>query len=96
MIVLNKTNLAKLDMLMEFANRIVYKVTNTEEHLSPNCNGSSVLEIGYYLDDNDSLHFSTLEFGDSKTDFRQTLEEVENLLDQNLKSNYTKDWEALQ
>jgi hypothetical protein len=96
MIVLNKTNLAKLDMLMEFANRIVYKVTNTEEHLSPNCNGSSVLEVGYYLDDNDSLHFSTLEFGDSKTDFRQTLEEVENLLDQNLKSNYTKDWEALQ
>jgi hypothetical protein len=96
MTVLNKTNLAKLDMLMEFVNRVVYKVSSTEEHLSPNCNGSSVLEIGYYFDDNDSLHFSTLEFGDSKTDFRQTLEEVENLLDQNLKSNYTKDWEALQ
>ena len=96
MIVLNKTNLAKLDMLMEFANRIVYKVTSTEEHLSPNCNGSSVLEVGYYLDDNGSLHFSTLEFGDSKTDFRQTLEEIEHLLDQNLKSDNTKDWEALQ
>ena len=96
MIVLNKTNRAKLDMLMEFANRIVYKVTNTEEHLSPNCNGSSVLEIGYYLDDNDSLHFSTLEFGDSKTDFRQTLEEIEHLVDAHLTANHTKDWEAQQ
>lgn len=96
MTVINKTNLEKLSMLMEFANRIVYKVSNTEEHLSPNCNGSSVLEVGYYFDDNDSLHFSTLEFGESKSDFKGTLKEIENLLDKNLTVNHTKDWEALQ
>ena len=96
MIVLNKTNLAKLDMLMGFANRIVYKVTSTEEHLSPNCHDSSVLEIGYYLDSNDSLHFTTLESEDSKTDFKQTLEEIENLVGTHLTANHTKDWEALQ
>lgn len=96
MTVLNKTNLAKLDMLMEFVNRVVYKVSSTEEHLSPNCNGSSVLEVGYYLDDNDSLKFSTLEFGESKSDFKETLQEIENLLDQSLRIDKTKDWEALQ
>jgi hypothetical protein len=64
--------------------------------LSPNCNGSSVLEIGYYFDDNESLHFSTLEFGEGKSDFKETLQEIENLLDQNLKIDNTKDWEALQ
>lgn len=96
MTVLNKTNLEKLNMLMEFVNKIVYKVSSTEEHLSPNCNGSSVLEIGYYLDDNESLHFSTLEFGEKKTDFKGALKEIENLLDQSLSINNTKDWEALQ
>lgn len=96
MIVVNKTNLEKLDMLVGFVNAIVYKVSNTEEHLSPNCNGSSVLEIGYYRDDNDSLHLSTLEFGEKKTDFKQTLEEIENLLEQRLTIDSTKDWEKLQ
>lgn len=96
MVVVNKTNMSKLDMLMEFVNRIVYKVSNTEEHLSPNCNNSSVLEVGYYLDDNDSIHFSTLEFGESKSDFKGTLQEVENLLDKRLTEDSTKDWEALQ
>ena len=96
MVVVNKTNLAKLDMLVGFVNAIVYKVSNTEEHLSPNCNGSSVLEIGYYRDDNDSLHLSTLEFGEKKTDFKQTLEEIENLLEQRLTTDSTKDWEKLQ
>ena len=96
MVVVNKTNMSKLDMLMEFVNRIVYKVSNTEEHLSPNCNGSSVFEVGYYLDDNDSIHFSTLEFGESKSDFKGTLQEVENLLDKRLTEDSTKDWEALQ
>jgi hypothetical protein len=37
-----------------------------------------------------------LEFGEKKADFKQTLEEIENLLDQNLTENHTKDWEALQ
>lgn len=96
MVVVNKTNMSKLDMLMEFVNRIVYKVSSTEEHLSPNCNGSSVLEVGYYLDDNDSIHFSTLEFGEGKSDFKGTLEEIEHLLDNRLTSDSTKDWEALQ
>ena len=95
MTVVNKTNLAKFDMLIGFVNAIVYKVSSTEEHLSPNCNGSSVLEIGYYRDDNDSLHLSTLEFGESKTDFKQTLQEIEKLLDQSLRVNNSKDWEAL-
>jgi len=96
MTVLNKTNLEKLNMLMEFVNKIVYKVSSTEEHLSPNCNGSSILEIGYYLDDNESLHFSTLEFGEKNSDFKGTLKEIENLLDQRLTIDSTKDWEALQ
>lgn len=96
MTVINKTNLEKLDLLIGFVNAIVYKVSSTEEHLSPNCNGSSVLEIGYFRDNNDSLHLSTLEFGEKKTDFKQTLEEIENLLDQSLRVNNTKDWEALQ
>lgn len=96
MTVINKTNLEKLNMLMEFVNKIVYKVSSTEEHLSPNCNGSSVLEIGYYFDDNESLHFSTLEFGEKKADFKGTLKEIENLLDQRLTIDSTKDWEALQ
>ena len=96
MTVVNKSNLKKLDMLMEFVNRIVYKVSSTEEHLSPNCNGSSVLEVGYYFDDNESLHFSTLEFGEKESEFKGTLKEIENLLDQNLTVNNTKDWEALQ
>ena len=96
MTVINKTNLEKLDLLIGFVNAIVYKVSNTEEHLSPNCNGSSVLEIGYFRDSNDSLHLSTLEFGEKKTDFKGTLEELENLLDQSLRVNNTKDWEALQ
>lgn len=95
MTVLNKTNLDKLDLLVGFVNAIVYKVSSTEEHLSPNCNGSSILEIGYYRDKNDSLHLSTLEFGEKKTDFKGTLEEIENLLDQSLRINNTKDWEAL-
>lgn len=92
MTVVNKTNLDKFDMLIGFVNAIVYKVSNIEEHLSPNCNGSSVLEIGYYRDNNDSLHLSTLEFGESKTDFKQTLQEIEKLLDQNLTVDNTKDW----
>lgn len=96
MIVLNKTNLAKLDMLMEFVNRIVYKVSSTQEHLSPNCNNSSVLEVGYYRDDNDSLHFSTLEFGEKNTDFKTTLEEVEGLVDGLLTYNNTEEWKKLQ
>lgn len=96
MTVINKTNLEKLDLLIGFVNAIVYKVSSTEEHLSPNCNGSSVLEIGYFRDNNDSLHLSTLEFGEKKTDFKGTLEEIENLLDQSLRVNNTKDWEALQ
>ena len=96
MTVINKTNLEKLDLLIGFVNAIVYKVSSTEEHLSPNCNGSSVLEIGYFRDDNDSLHLSTLEFGEKKTDFKGTLEELENLLDQSLRVNNTKDWKALQ
>jgi hypothetical protein len=96
MTVVNKTNLEKLDLLIGFVNALVYKVSSTEEHLSPNCNGSSVLEVGYYFDDNESLHFSTLEFGEKKSDFKGTLKEIENLLDQNLKINNTKDWEALQ
>ena len=96
MTVINKTNLEKLDLLIGFVNAIVYKVSSTEEHLSPNCNGSSVLEIGYFRDSNDSLHLSTLEFGEKKTDFKGTLEELENLLDQSLRVNNTKDWEALQ
>lgn len=95
MTVVNKTNLDKLDLLIGFVNAIVYKVSSTEEHLSPNCNGSSILEVGYYRDDNDSLHLSTLEFGEKKTDFKQTLREVEKLLDQNLRIDNTKDWEAL-
>ena len=95
MVVINKTNLDKLDILVGFVNSIVYKVSSTEEHLSPNCNGSSVLEIGYYRDDNDSLHLSTLEFGEKKADFKGTLEEVENLLDGLLTVDNTKDWEKL-
>lgn len=95
MVVINKTNLEKLDLLMGFVNRIVHKVSSTEEHLSPNCNGSCVLEIGYYRDNNDSLHLSTLEFGESKTDFKMTLEEVEGLLEQRLTVDSTKEWEAL-
>ena len=95
MVVLNKSNLDKLDLLVGFVNAIVYKVSSTEEHLSPNCNGSSVLEIGYYRDNNDSLHLSTLEFGEKKADFKGTLEEVENLLDGLLSHNNAKDWEAL-
>lgn len=95
MIVLNKTNLEKLDLLIGFVNAIVYKVSSTEEHLSPNCNGSSVLEIGYYRDDNDSLHLSTSEFGEKKTDFKGTLEEIENLLDNRLTVNSTNDWLTL-
>ena len=58
MVVLNKGNLDKLDLLVGFVNAIVYKVSSTEEHLSPNCNGSSILEIGYYRDKNDCLHWS--------------------------------------
>lgn len=95
MIVLNKTNLEKLDLLVGFVNAIVYKVSSTEEHLSPNCNGSSVLEIGYYRDDNDSLHLSTLEFGEKKADFKGTLEEIENLLNQRLTVDSTNDWLSL-
>ena len=95
MVVINKTNLDKLDILVGFVNSIVYKVSSTEEHLSPNCNGSSVLEIGYYRDDNDSLHLSTLEFGESKTDFKQTLEEIEGLLEQRLTVDSTEDWKKL-
>lgn len=95
MVVINKTNLEKLDLLVGFVNSIVYKVSSTEEHLSPNCNGSSVLEIGYYRDDNDSLHLSTLEFGESKTDFKQTLEEIEGLLEQRLTVDSTEDWKKL-
>jgi len=95
MVVLNKSNLEKLDILVGFVNSIVYRVSNTEEHLSPNCNGSSVLEIGYYRDDNDSLHLSTLEFGEKKTDFRGTLEEIENLLKDRLTVDSTEDWNKL-
>ena len=95
MVVLNTGNLDKLDLLVGFVNAIVYKVSSTEEHLSPNCNGSSVLEIGYYRDDNDSLHLSTLEFGEKKTDFKQTLEEVESLLDGLLSHNNEEDWKKL-
>lgn len=95
MVVINKTNLEKLDLLMGFVNRIVHKVANTEEHLSPNCNGSCILEIGYYRDNNDSLHLSTAEFGESKADFKMTLEEVEGLLEQRLTVDSTKEWEAL-
>lgn len=95
MVVINKGNLEKLDLLVGFVNRIVYKVSSTEEHLSPNCNGSCILEIGYYRDDNDSLHLSTLEFGEKKTDFRTTLAEIERLLEQRLTVDSTKDWEAL-
>ena len=95
MVVLNKGNLDKLDILVGFVNAIVYKVSSTEEHLSPNCNGSSVLEIGYYRDKNDSLHLSTLEFGESKIDFKETLKEVENLLDGLLSYNNEEDWKKL-
>lgn len=95
MTVLNKTNLDKLGLLVGFVNAIVLKVSSTEEHLSPNYNGASILEIGYYRDKNDSLHLSTLEFGEKKADFKGTLEEIENLLDQSLSVNNTKDWEAL-
>lgn len=95
MVVLNKGNLDKLDLLVGFVNAIVYKVSSTEEHLSPNCNGSSILEIGYYRDKNDSLHLSTLEFGEKKADFKGTLEEVENLLDGLLSYNNEEDWEKL-
>lgn len=95
MVVLNKGNLEKLDLLVGFVNAIVYKVSSTEEHLSPNCNGSSILEIGYYRDKNDSLHLSTLEFGEKKADFKGTLEEVENLLDGLLSYNNEEDWKKL-
>lgn len=95
MVVINKTNLEKLDLLFGFVNSIVYMVSSTEEHLSPNCNGSSILEMGYYRDDNDSLHISTLEFGESKTEFKQTLEEVKSLLKNCLNVDNTKEWEKL-
>lgn len=95
MVVINKTNLEKLDLLVGFVNAIVLKVANTEEHLSPNCNGSCILEVGYYRDNNDSLHLSTLEFGEGKTDFKKTLKEVESLLDGLLTYNNTKSWEEL-
>lgn len=95
MIVLNKTNLDKLDLLVGFVNTVVYKVASTQEHASPNCNGSCVLEIGYYRDKNDSLHLSTLEFGEKKADFNQTLHEIEKLIDQQLRVNSTNDWLAL-
>ena len=95
MVVINKGNLEKLDLLVGFVNAIVHKVSSTEEHLSPNCNGSSILEIGYYRDDNDSLHLSTLEYGEKKADFKGTLEEIESLLDGLLSYDNTEDWNKL-
>lgn len=95
MVVVNKTNLSKLDMLMGFVNNIVYMVSNPEEHLSPNCNGSSVLELGYYRDDNDSLHFSTSEFGEDKAEFRMTLDEIESQFKQRLRIDSTEEWKRL-
>ena len=95
MVVINKTNLEKLDLLIGFVNNIVYKVASTEEHLSPNCNGSCILEVGYYRDDNDSLHLSTSEFGEKKADFKTTLEEIEGLLEQRLTVDSTEDWKKL-
>jgi hypothetical protein len=53
------------------------------------------LEIGYYRDDNDSLHLSTSEFGEKKADFKMTLEEIEGLLEQRLTVDSTEDWKKL-
>lgn len=95
MVVLNKGNLEKLDMLVGFVNAIVYMVSNPDEHLSPNCHGTSVLSIGYYRDDNDSLHLANEEMEEKKTDFKNTLKEVEKLLKQSIKEDFTKQWEDL-
>lgn len=93
MVVLNKGNLDKLDILVGFVNSIVYRVSNPEEHQNPNCKDCSVLSIGYYLDDNDSLHLTNSDLEEKKSDFRNTLKEVENLIAENLTVDFSEDWE---
>ena len=96
MIVINKTNLEKLDLLIGFVNSIVYRVSNPTEHQSSNDKGSSVLSIGYYRDDNDSLHLCTNDMEEGKADFKGTLKEVENLIKDSLREDFTEQWDALE
>lgn len=85
----------KFEYLVGFVNNIVEMVTSPEEYLDPNTKDSSVTSIWYSQNKVGNLVLQCLCDGETVTEFRDNLKEIEDMVKERLNHDYTSEWEKL-
>lgn len=91
----------KVDFLIGFYNQIVRMVSNPQEEQDYNTGDSSVFAIGYVIDYVNKEGVGKVKISDitlssdKLSDFRKNLKVIAERVKENIKLDYTKEWENL-
>ena len=85
----------KFEYLVGFVNNIVEMVTSPDEYLDFNTKDSSVASIWYSENSKGNLVLQCLSDGDTITEFKDNLKDVEDMVRNLLTHDHTSEWEKL-